>query len=323
MLVMKKHGLVYHIVFFPFLLFKYGIILGEAFLKFSIGFAFKFTFYYMPLFAFSLVKAIIPKLRLSAPYIQKMDGHGYEYACADMLKKRGYSRVTVTKASGDQGIDIIAYKNGKKYGIQCKYYSSPVGNKAIQETYAGIKYYNCDIGAVMTNNTFTASAKKLATKTGILLWDNNNVSCIPHASSKFVLFIACMVALIIAYSYIGLIPFFIIGIIVLLLFIIFKRTPAVSQPKEQFQDSTMTDSEALLYGAMCEKYAKEKDYIESMGILNEAQNVNSPPSKHISISSEETQPSKEDILFYAKKCEKYAQEKDYMDKLGILSDDKL
>lgn len=40
-----------------------------------------------------------------------MNGHEYEYACAQYLKKTGYSNVNVTKASGDQGIDVIAYKN--------------------------------------------------------------------------------------------------------------------------------------------------------------------------------------------------------------------
>ena len=45
-----------------------------------------------------------------------MDGHEYEYACAQYLKRNGFTKVQVTKASGDQGIDIIATK-GKKYGI--------------------------------------------------------------------------------------------------------------------------------------------------------------------------------------------------------------
>ena len=47
-----------------------------------------------------------------------MDGHEYEYACAQYLKRNEFTKVQVTKASGDQGIDIIATK-GKKYGIQC------------------------------------------------------------------------------------------------------------------------------------------------------------------------------------------------------------
>ena len=88
-----------------------------------------------------------------------MDGHEYEYACAQYLKRNGFTKVQVTKASGDQGIDIIATKE-KKYGIQCKYYSGAVGNKAVQEAYAGSKFYGCDVAVVMTNNTFTKSAKE-------------------------------------------------------------------------------------------------------------------------------------------------------------------
>ena len=89
-----------------------------------------------------------------------MDGHEYEYACAQYLKRNEFTKVQVTKASGDQGIDIIATK-GKNYGIQCKYYSGAVGNKAVQEAYAGSKFYGCDVAVVMTNNTFTKSAKEL------------------------------------------------------------------------------------------------------------------------------------------------------------------
>ncbi len=104
-----------------------------------------------------------------------MNGHQYEYQCAKRLKSKGFTRVQVTKGSGDQGIDITAYSGGKKYGIQCKYYTSPVGNHAVQEAYAGAKYYNCDVAVVMTNNTFTPSAKELAKKTGVLLWGNDKL----------------------------------------------------------------------------------------------------------------------------------------------------
>lgn len=99
-----------------------------------------------------------------------MDGHEYEHACAQYLKRTGFTNVQVTKASGDQGIDVIATK-GKKYGIQCKYYTGNVGNKAVQEAYAGAKFYGCDVAVVMTNSTFTKSAKELAEKLGVELWE--------------------------------------------------------------------------------------------------------------------------------------------------------
>ena len=50
-----------------------------------------------------------------------MDGYQFEEQCAIILKRKHFSKIEVTKSSGDQGVDIIAYKHRKKYGIQCKY----------------------------------------------------------------------------------------------------------------------------------------------------------------------------------------------------------
>jgi len=101
-----------------------------------------------------------------------MDGYQFEYQCAEILKRNGFSRVQVTQSSGDQGVDIIAHKHRKKYGIQCKYYSYPVGNKAVQEAYAGANFYDCDRAMVMTNLTFTRAATELAEKLEVELWDH-------------------------------------------------------------------------------------------------------------------------------------------------------
>ena len=76
------------------------------------------------------------------------DGFEFEHRCAAFLKTKGYRKVSVTPPSGDQGIDVIAYKSGVKYGIQCKYYSAPVGNKAVQEAYSGARFYDCDRAVV-------------------------------------------------------------------------------------------------------------------------------------------------------------------------------
>ena len=101
-----------------------------------------------------------------------MNGHKFEYKCAKMLRRKGFHHVEVTKKSGDQGVDILAYKGFSKYAIQCKYYSYPVGNKAVQEAYAGANFYDCDKAMVMTNTTFTRSATQLAEKLEVELWPN-------------------------------------------------------------------------------------------------------------------------------------------------------
>lgn len=103
--------------------------------------------------------------------LDEIEGHDFEYYCADLLKKRGFVEVVVTKGSGDYGVDVLAEKDGVTYGIQCKAYATPVGVKAVQEAYAGKEYYDRMVGAVLTNQYFTKPAVEAAKKLKILLWD--------------------------------------------------------------------------------------------------------------------------------------------------------
>lgn len=100
-----------------------------------------------------------------------MNGHEYEYQVAKYLRGHGYTGVTVTKGSGDFGVDVIAHKSGHKYAVQCKYYSNPVGLGAVQEAVAGMAYYKCDRAMVVTNSTFTKAAYDLAQANNVLLLD--------------------------------------------------------------------------------------------------------------------------------------------------------
>lgn len=102
-----------------------------------------------------------------------MEGHDFEQFCARLLEANGFYNVQVTPGSNDQGIDILAQKQGVKYAIQCKRYSSDVGNKAVQEVFAGKSFYGCHVGVVLTNRYFTQSAKELAEKTQVFLWDRD------------------------------------------------------------------------------------------------------------------------------------------------------
>ena len=99
-----------------------------------------------------------------------MAGIEFEVFVAELFKKMGY-KASVTKASGDQGIDVVAEKNGVRYGIQAKCYSSNVSNSAVQEVVAGISFYKCDRAIVVTNNYFTSSAIDLAKANSVVLWN--------------------------------------------------------------------------------------------------------------------------------------------------------
>ena len=110
----------------------------------------------------------------------QLSGYDFEFWCANLLRKNGYNSVELTRGSGDQGVDIIAEKDDIRYAIQCKRYSTDIGNKSVQEVVAGKSYYKCQVGVVMTNSHFTKSAKELANATGTILWDRKKYSnCFP------------------------------------------------------------------------------------------------------------------------------------------------
>lgn len=111
----------------------------------------------------------------SLAYIDRMEGHDFEQFTANLLRKLGYERVQVTPGSGDQGVDVIAVKDGKKYAIQCKRYNQKLGNKPVQEVHAGKTIYGCNVAVVMTNNYFTDGGKEAARALGVELWDRDTL----------------------------------------------------------------------------------------------------------------------------------------------------
>lgn len=104
-----------------------------------------------------------------------MEGHEFEYFCADLLRDNGFTEVEVTRRSGDYGVDILAEKDGITYAVQCKCHTDPIGIRAVQEVYAGRDYYDRMVGVVMTNQYFTSAAVHAAEKLKILLWDRGYV----------------------------------------------------------------------------------------------------------------------------------------------------
>ena len=111
-----------------------------------------------------------------------MKGHDFEYYCADLLRKIGFINVEVTQGSGDHGIDILAEKDDITYAIQCKCYSSNIGNTAIQQAHTGKSLYHRDVAVVMTNQYFTQQAKEEAVTLGVKLWDRDKLNALINKS---------------------------------------------------------------------------------------------------------------------------------------------
>ena len=96
------------------------------------------------------------------------DGHEFEHWVANALTKFGWD-AQVTQGSGDQGLDVLAKKDGVTVAVQCKLYSSNVGNKAVQEVIAAKGLFSTDYACVVSNAGYTASAKELAESQKVLL----------------------------------------------------------------------------------------------------------------------------------------------------------
>lgn len=101
-------------------------------------------------------------------WAETLDGVAFEHHCAAYLRQRGWT-ATTTRASTDHGVDVIAEKRGLRVAIQCKRYSKPVGNKAVQEVLAGKAFISANRAAVVSNATYTPAAHELARRTGVLL----------------------------------------------------------------------------------------------------------------------------------------------------------
>lgn len=113
------------------------------------------------------------KIDMENKHYDDMNGIEFEKFCAELLIKNGFIKVETTSGSGDYGVDILTEKDGVSYAIQCKRYSTNIGNTAVQEIYSGKEFYKRHIGVVLTNQYFTPAAKETAECTGILLWDRN------------------------------------------------------------------------------------------------------------------------------------------------------
>ena len=92
----------------------------------------------------------------------------FETFCADELRRAGWN-ARVTMQSRDQGVDVIAEKDGRRIVLQCKLYARPVGNKSVQEATAARAHEQAQFGAVVSNNRYTDAAEQLASTNRILL----------------------------------------------------------------------------------------------------------------------------------------------------------
>ena len=105
-------------------------------------------------------------------YWFSMSGHKFEHEFGKLLEKEGYA-VTLTKGSGDGGIDLVATKGSQEIIIQCKAWKNPVGPAPIREM-QGVKEDHQQVWVVGLGG-FTTGAIEFAKQKDIKLLEYKDV----------------------------------------------------------------------------------------------------------------------------------------------------
>lgn len=106
--------------------------------------------------------------------IDAMDGVEFERYVARQLSRLGYTNISLTEKY-DYGVDIVASKDGIRWGIQVKRYSGLVKADAVRQVVTGLRFYDCERGMVITNSTYSRVAAQLAQANDCVLVDRNSL----------------------------------------------------------------------------------------------------------------------------------------------------
>jgi restriction endonuclease Mrr len=105
-------------------------------------------------------------LNLTLESLKAMNPKEFEYITAEILRRLGYKDIKVIGGSGDLGVDILAYKDGKKVAVQCKKYITKKVTSPELQLFIGmmITEYKADKGLYVTTSYYTRDAYHLAMK---------------------------------------------------------------------------------------------------------------------------------------------------------------
>ena len=87
-----------------------------------------------------------------------LDGWEFEEEVAKVFRMNGY-RAEVTKKTGDGGIDIILWKDGKKIICQCKHYQAPLGPEPVRALYGVKEDFRADEVLMIASSGLTSSSQ--------------------------------------------------------------------------------------------------------------------------------------------------------------------
>ena len=114
------------------------------------------------------------ELALRFEAVRSMSGAQFEDFTADLFRALGH-QVVVLGGAGDQGVDVIVNRRSGRVAVQCKNHKRPVGNRPVQEVFAGARHHRCAEACVVAPAGYSSGAIALARSTGVSLYDADTV----------------------------------------------------------------------------------------------------------------------------------------------------
>ncbi|HLF89129.1 MAG TPA: restriction endonuclease, partial [Anaerolineales bacterium] len=106
--------------------------------------------------------------------LQNMSGVEFEDFIGEFFQRKGYS-VEFTSTTGDHGIDLILKRNKEIIAVQCKKWSSPVGEAVIRDFLGSMHHAGIKIGVVIATTTFSSQARTFIKNKPVKLIDLDNL----------------------------------------------------------------------------------------------------------------------------------------------------
>ncbi len=97
-------------------------------------------------------------LRQQKEFWRSLTGIQFETEIASLFEKLGYE-VTLTRGSGDEGVDLYLNKNDKISVVQCKAHKKPVAPSVVRDLYGTMLHNRADEAILVTLAGFTLGVK--------------------------------------------------------------------------------------------------------------------------------------------------------------------
>jgi len=131
----------------------------------------------------ALAEYLLQEDRQRRDFWKRLDGLEFEHELARALREANYV-ATVTRGSGDDGVDIWAEKDGETIAIQCKRYEGAVGPAVVRELYGVLMHLEAARGIVATTGYFTGGAISFVEDKPIELWTLDEILHLQSAVQK-------------------------------------------------------------------------------------------------------------------------------------------